>query len=276
MQRGFTDEQTQAHDTLQLVTAIIGFVVSLLGVGLLFYQHRALTRSSGLQLILSLFCCFIIHSLNRLIRYSLQPLPLWDCYIFGPINQLTRCVIFAYELTISLFLYRIVVLNDTDTLQLLPVTHWLLWSWSALLTALPATTSDYWPPDCYLNSATETGRVWMLVTILIPLIIYMLVILILLSIVSYTLLSKQEERLETRRRSVMMLMRIPVIFIVCWIPYMIYRFQVLVQDDNDFALEIAGAVGTGLHPILTVLSFSWTPLVKFVQHFWDSRYVIDG
>lgn len=273
--RDFSADQRQTHDIFQLVGAIIGLVVSLFGVIILIYQRQLVIRSSGMQLILCLFCCFVVYSLNRVIRYALDPLPLWYCYTFGCVNQLTRCVLFAYELAIAYFLYRIVVLGDTNTLQILPITHWMIWSWSLLLTALPATTFDYWPPDCYLNSATRTGQIWMLITILIPLMCYMLAILVWLSLVSYTLWSQRTTHPHQKGKSIMMLLRIPVIFVICWIPYLIYRFQILAQDDNNFALEMAGAVGTNLHPILTVVSFSWSPLIKCIQHISESRYRID-
>src|SRR3989338_6754645 len=272
-----TPEEIRIYTTANLALAAIGFVFSVLGLGLIVYQNRrSLHGSSGLQLIFGLFLCFVIACLNRTVWFSLQlsnTLPGLYCYFYGPLFQLVGIASFLYESAISIFLYRIIFFEDNATPRWMGITHWLSWSLSLLLTSLPATTSDYHPPDCYI-SFSPTGSIWRLVTYLALLLIIMVLISILISLVSYRLFRKQEQARSSRW--VIMILRIPIIFIICWLPNVIFWLHEFSDSTilQSFGWNLARSASFELHPIFTVLSFSWSSIVKLGRYLLNLPFQI--
>ena len=235
------------------------------------------------QLLFSLFCSWLV----LLVFSILSDFILADvvCYMFAGVGQLLNSAVFLWEVSISVNLLRVIVLGHRISRGNMLVNHWLVWSASLFFTALPMTTSDLGPPSCWIND-TSTGSVWRILTFYAPLLAYFVVILLCYTAIGISLcrrrfdvtphaFSSSGSPKMLSKKSVAYLMLYPLVFMACWFPGVIHRYYQIDTGNDNFGLAVAHAVGQSLHPILSVVVYSWPSIITLAQQLKHRCFPVD-
>ena len=267
------DEITSQYPTPVLVVRIIdsiAFFFLSVAVSLMLYRKQFSLRGNHVHLVFCLFftlwVLFLIYVIGDFHSST------FFCWFFSVSSQLLLNASFLWELCIAISLFRVSVLSlPAPSPFSLLLHHWIVWSASLFFTSLPATTGDLGPPECWINESTASGRVWSLLALHLPLLCYLFVILVLYAVAIFRL--RTVKRIEAHpttgrvvssmhhKKIIYFMALYPVVFFCCWIPAIAYRFQILSTRHHNVPFGIVANVGAVLHPILSVLIYTWPTLV---------------
>jgi hypothetical protein len=247
----------------------IGFLL----VGILLMAVRRQWRSPHHHLVFVLFLTlFFRWTLDLVLQFTHAAVWCWLVAFVVRGLKLAGCF---WEVSISFNLFRMVVMLQRHTQNDLKYYHWLNWSAALFFCSLPMTTDDLArPPVCWILTS-PTGIIWHVLTydatigfcILMILVVY---ILVLRALVRQRLLSGDES--VWQQKGVRFSILYPIIFVVCWIPTMIYDITLLVDPNSPaiWTLLETGIYFEVAHSVLSVIVYSW-PTMLMGYHRLSSR-----
>ena len=263
---------TPTAEIAQMVLYPANLVILSLAVALMVYRKQY--KTSHHILVLSLFCTYWVNMLwcsVAIFFLVYDPANNSACVAFGLAWQFFPLVIFFYEATICLNLFRMIVLLSRHTIEDLKISNWLNWSAALLLTALPMTTGDFGKPVCWIN-ATSSGNIWRIVTFTTPLIISLSMVTVLYLYIVKTMCSVRFSSIEpgqaTRslhRSAIMFSFAYPFLFLICWVPVAVDIFYTYAHDTEEPTVAIVMIITQNLHPTFSVCAYLFPSIIPLLK-----------
>lgn len=270
-----TEEQGDILGLLVRIFSIISSVLLILGIIAVVYLRQY--RLPHFHLVLMLFCAFLPDMLQGAIVVDSWRANQIACTMLGFLDQASVVSSCLWFVSIAINLYRMVVLLDRFTNDMLPMFHLLVWTATGLLAFLPLTTDSYTNSGgawCWIDSSTSVGQVWRFTTFYGPLLFYIGLVLVLYVLVFLALLrdrinvDQNLNRNHTRSAAYALLL-FPLLFLIGWTPPIINRYYILATDDQIFGLYVAHVISVSLLPSGCVLLYARSSISKVIARIRD-------
>ena len=191
------------------------------------------------------------------------------CTFSGIIDQFSFVGGCAWFVTITINLYRMLVLLHRFTSDDFPMMHWIVWSYTLMMCFLPLITNSYVPIGswCWISGSTTPGKVMRFTTFYGPLLVQIILVFILCIIIGISLWRKRLRSSITRRAKQMsyFLFLYPMAFMICWLPPIINRYYILSTSNQIFGLNVAHVLGVRLLPAVCVVLYGATSVKRVYQ-----------
>jgi len=237
----------------------IGFLM----VGIVMMLIKREWRTSHHHLVLVLFVTlFFRWSFDIVLQFT--TLPAW-CWLVSFVVRGLKLAACFWEVSISINIFRMVVVLKRNTQKDLKYYHWLNWSAMLFFSSLPMTTGDLArPPVCWILTH-RTGIIWHVITYDMTIgfsigMIVVLYILVLRELFQQRLRSANES--SWQQKGVRFSILYPVIFAICWIPTVVYDITLLIDPLNpaSWTLLVISIYFEVAHSVLSVIIYSWPTL----------------
>ena len=174
--------------------------------------------------------------------------------------------------SISINLYRMIVLLVRNTYSELKIHHWFVWSASLFLSFLPMTTGSYGPAGqwCWISAATKFGVVWRYTTLYGPLIFFFTLIIVIYIFIGRALYrdrltTNPTGRQSSKKKVIFKLILYPVVMIICYTPALINRWDQLAHGlQINWHMTLAHIIARAIYPVLCAVIYLAPLISKYI------------
>src|SRR3989338_3371068 len=154
-----TPDQVEVLAILQRVLSALSLSLLLIGLAMMIYLKQY--SKPHHKLVLILFLTLLPDAFQATVIVASWTTNHVFCTFSGIIDQFSFVGGCAWFVTITINLYRMLVLLHRFTSDDFPMMHWIVWSYTLMMCFLPLITNSYVPIGswCWISGSTTPGKV---------------------------------------------------------------------------------------------------------------------